>query len=114
MEIAIADIDGRVGLYCYHNGVDEDGYIHFHVINGAWDGKFKDDTVYVNYTQASYPGYLVWAGSAKGKDYNEAIMNIQETIDDPEYNMIPLETVLDYKYVPDVDDYVSDDDEVPF
>ena len=124
MQIAITDNTGKVQLWCYHEGMDEDGAIRFRVINGAWDGKFKDNTVYVNDTKASYPGFLVWAGIAGLKEhenhkwsrtpdyhYNDAIQWIQEQIDDPEYTMIPYEQINAYepeKYE------LDDEDDVPF
>lgn len=119
MQIAIADSSGRINLWCHHNGMDEDGFIRFGVINGAWDGKFKDNQVYVDYTKAIFPGFIVWAGKAKYGDYNAAIHWIQEQIDDPEYAMIPLETVYefkpDYKKSCDIhNDGWYDDDDIPF
>lgn len=132
MQIAISDLDGKVSLWCYHGGVDEDGFIHFNVINGLWNGKFKDNTVYVEHTKASYPGMIIWVGDAAGlkqhKDnkwskfpdhcYNEAIAWIQEQIDNPEYVMLPLESVYEYKpkikntYNNQNDEW--NEDEIPF
>jgi hypothetical protein len=118
MQIAIADSEGRVDLWCDYNGLDEDGSIRFSVINGAWDGRFKDNMVYVEYTKSSFPGHLVWAGSAKGRDYNDAISWIQEQIDDPEYAMLPLETLFEYnpeyKMHYDIHNDEWYDDDIPF
>lgn len=132
MQIAIATPDGKVSLWCYHNGMDDDGSIRFSVINGAWDGKFKDNTVYVNYTKGTFPGMIVWAGEAAGlrqhengkwsrfsdSYYNEAIAWIQDQIDDPEYAMLPLETVYEYKpdnkKFYDLDGNEWDEDDIPF
>lgn len=120
MQIAIADPSGKINLWCYHNGMDEDGFIRFSVINGAWDGKFKDNQVYVDYTKGIFPGFIVWAGNAKFSDsrYNEAIHWIQEQIDDPEYAMIPLETVFEFKpdskKYSDIDPDEWYDDDIPF
>lgn len=132
MQIAIADINGKVNLWCYHNGTDEDGFIRFGVINGAWDGKFKDNEVYVDYTERLFPGFIVWAGEAAGLKqhedgkwsrfsdghYNEAIEWIQKQIDDPEYAMLPLETVYEYKpefkKIYDLYSDEWDEDDIPF
>ena len=123
MQLAIADNTGKVALWCYHDGTDEDGTIHFSVINGAWAGTFKDNTVYVEYTKGTFPGFLVWAGIAGLKEhadghwsrfsdsyYNEAIAWIQEQIADPEYTMIPYEQIKAYE----PEKYELDDDDVPF
>jgi len=112
MQIAIADSEGRVNIWCDHNGLDEDGAIRFSVINGGWDGRFKDNMVYVEYTKSYFPGHLVWAGSAKGRDYNKAISWIQEQIDDPVYTMIPYEQIAEYN--PPPYEYRDDEDDIPF
>ena len=89
MQIAIADTTGNVSIWCEVIGINKDGSINFSVINGAWDGKYHNNTVYVEYTKATYPGFLVWVGRAKfnEQDYNDAIPWIQDQIDDPEYVM---------------------------
>jgi len=90
MQIAIADNTGNISLWCEVIGINKDGSINFSVINGAWDGKYHNNTVYVEYTKATYPGFLVWVGQAKfgGQDYNDAIPWIQEQVVHPEYVMI--------------------------
>jgi hypothetical protein len=124
MQIAIADDTGKVSLWCEHNGVDKDGFLHFYVINGAWKGKFKDNIVHITATNDDISGYLVWSGTAglqkhangrwsKYADnyYNEAIAWIQDLIDSPDYVMSPLNVI--YEYQPKYDDY-EHDDEIPF
>lgn len=100
MQIAIADTDGRINLWCEVNSVNEDGSINFWVINGAWEGKYHDGQVYVEYTKALFPGMLVWTGIAGLKEhsdgkwskytdmnYNAAITWIQDEIGKPDYVM---------------------------
>ena len=113
MQIAIADTTGKVSLWCDYNGMDEDGFIHFSVINGGWEGKFKDNTVYVNRYGTESPGILVWAGQAKFNRYyyNKAILWIQEQIDDPDYVMTqPDQYVVPVRIKKDEDEW----DDVPF
>jgi hypothetical protein len=86
MQIAIADTTGKVSLWCSVNSINEDGSIDFYVINGAWSGRYDNGKVFVEYTKATYPGFLVWVGQ-RGGDYNDAIRQIQEEIDNPEYVM---------------------------
>lgn len=123
-QLAIADPDGTVGLWCDYEGTDENGFIHFFVINGAWRGTFKDNMVHIKYTKEDKPGLLVWVGVAGLKEhgdgkwsrfpdsrYNEAIDWIQEQIDMPGYNALPYEQIEEYKMPVREED---DDDEVPF
>lgn len=124
MQIAIADTTGKVNLWCSVNSINEDGSIDFYVINGAWNGRYHKDTVYVEYTKATYPGMLVWSGVAglrehsDGKwskytdmNYNEAIQWIQEQIDDPDYVM----TQPDQYVAPYIEQDGDDEwDDVPF
>ncbi len=86
MQIAIADTTGKVSLWCSVNSINEDGSIDFYVINGAWSGRYDNGKVFVEYTKATYPGFLVWVGQ-RGGDYNDAIRQIQEEIENPEYVM---------------------------
>jgi len=108
MEIAIATPDGKVSLWCNVTSINEDGSIDFYVINGAWDGRYHNGQVYVEYTKATYPGMLVWVGNAPG-DYNHAIHWIQDQIDDPDYVMTPPE-----QYVEPVQEEDEEWDDVPF
>jgi hypothetical protein len=86
MQIAIADTTGKVSLWCSVNSINEDGSIDFDVINGAWRGRYNNGKVFIEYTKATIPGFLVWVGS-RGGDYNAVIPQIQEEIDNPEYVM---------------------------
>ena len=109
MQIAIADTTGKVELWCSVISLNEDGSIDFNVINGAWRGRYDSGKVYVNYTKATYPGFLVWVGDTVG-DYNDAIRHIQEEIDNPEYVMTQPD-----QYVAPVKEVEEDEwDEVPF
>ena len=112
MQIAIANQDGKVNLWCSVRSINEDGSINFWVINGAWEGRYHNGQVYVEYTKATVPGFLVWVGGIGG-DYNEAIPRIQEEIDNPEYVMTQPD-----QYVEPVreNDKYSDlwDDDIPF
>jgi hypothetical protein len=108
MQIAIANTDGNVSLWCSVNSINEDGSIDFDVINGAWRGRYNNGKVFVEYTKATFPGILVWVGS-RGGNYNEAIRQIQEEIDNPEYVM----TQLDQYVEPEREDEYEWDD-VPF
>jgi hypothetical protein len=108
MQIAIADLNGRVNLWCDVTSINEDGSIDFDVINGAWRGRYNNGKVFVEYTKATFPGILVWVGS-RGGNYNEAIRQIQEEIDNPEYVM----TQLDQYVEPEREDEYEWDD-VPF
>lgn len=82
MQIAIADSNNKVSVWCDDIREDADGKIHFSVINGAWDGWIKGDEVYVKKTKQSYFGNkIVWKGKAPGRDYNEAIAWIQKSVD---------------------------------
>lgn len=108
MQIAIADNDGRINLWCDVTSINEDGSIDFYVINGAWDGRYHNGQVYVEYTKALFPGMLVWVGS-RNEDYNEAIRKIQEEVDHPEYVMTQPD-----QYVEPVRDEEDEWDDVPF
>jgi len=37
MQIAIADLEGRVNLWCDVKRINDNSSIDFYVINGAWD-----------------------------------------------------------------------------
>ena len=108
MQIAIADTTGRVELWCSVNSINEDGSIDFDVINGAWRGRYNNGKVFVEYTKATYPGFLVWVGQ-RGGHYNDAIRQIQEEIDNPEYVMTQPD-----QYVEPVREQEDDWDDVPF
>jgi hypothetical protein len=109
MQIAIADKGGKVSIWCNVNSIEEDGSINFRVINGAWDGKYSNGTVFVEYTKATYPGNLVWVGS-RGGNYNDVIPWLQDEIDNPEYVMTQPN-----QYVEPVREVEEDEwDEVPF
>jgi hypothetical protein len=109
MQIAIANTDGNVSLWCSVNSINEDGSIDFDVINGAWRGRYNNGKVFIEYTKATIPGMLVWVGS-RGGDYNDAIRQIQEEIDNPEYVMIQPDQYVEPVKEQD-DEYVDD---VPF
>lgn len=110
MQIAIADTTGKVSLWCDVNSINEDGSIDFYVLNGAWDGRYHNGTVYVEYTKATFPAMLVWVGSRNG-DYNNVIPWIQEQIDDPEYVMTqPDQYVEPVREVDEEDEW----DDIPF
>jgi len=109
MQIAIADLNGRVNLWCDVTSINEDGSIDFWVINGAWQGRYHNGKVYVEYTKALYPGILVWVGG-RGGDYNEVIRQIQEEIDNPEYVM----TQPDQYVEPVREDEDEWEDDIPF
>lgn len=124
MQIAIADTTGKVSLWCDVNSINEDGSIDFYVLNGAWEGRYHNGTVYVEYTKATFPAMLVWVGTAGLQEhsdgkwskfpdsyYNEAIHWIQEQIDDPDYVMTQPE-----QYVAPVREKDEEDewDDIPF
>lgn len=109
MEIAIATPDGKVSIWCDVTSINEDGSIDFYVINGAWDGRYHNGQVYVEYTKALFPGMLVWVGNAPG-DYNHAIHWIQDQIDNPDYVMTQPD-----QYVAPAQAVVEEEwDDVPF
>ncbi len=108
MQIAIANTDGNVSLWCSVNSINEDGSIDFDVINGAWRGRYNNGKVFVEYTNATFPGILVWVGQ-RGGDYNDAIRQIQEEIDNPEYVMTQPD-----QYVEPANEYEDEWDDVPF
>jgi hypothetical protein len=109
MQIAIATMDGNVSLWCSVNSINEDGSIDFDVINGAWRGRYNNGKVFVEYTKATFPGILVWVGQRGGWDYNDAIRQIQEEIDNPEYVMTQPD-----QYVEPVTEQKDEWDDVPF
>lgn len=110
MQIAIADTNGKISLWCDVSSINEDGSIDFYVINGAWDGRYHNGTVYVEYTKATFPAMLVWVGERDG-NYNDVIWRIQEEIDDPDYVMTQPD-----QYVEPVREKKEDTwfDEIPF
>jgi hypothetical protein len=109
MQIAIANTDGNVSLWCSVNSINEDGSIDFDVINGAWRGRYNNGKVFIEYTKATIPGFLVWVGS-RGGNYNDVIPKIQEEIDNPEYVMTQPD-----QYVEPVREQEEDEwDDVPF
>lgn len=124
MQIAIADTTGKVSLWCAVNSINEDGSIDFYVLNGAWEGRYHNGTVYVEYTKATFPAMLVWVGTAGLQEhsdgkwskfpdsyYNEAIHWIQDQIDEPNYVMTQPD-----QYVAPVREKVEEDewDDIPF
>lgn len=116
MQIAIATTDGKVSLWCDIDSIDEDGTIHFNVINGGWNGTFKDNMVHVNYTNNDIPGLLVWAGHAKFNVsyYNEAIGYIQNLISSDDYVLTPPESIKNI-FLEEKKRYAETyQDEVPF
>lgn len=120
VQIAIADMPGKVTLWCEYLHTDNDGFMHFNVINGAWNGRFKDNQVYIEDDEISYPGFLVWAGYAKPhsgvwyrNSYNEVIPYIQDMIDDPEYVMMSYEMISKLQEEEDNED-TDDEDQIPF
>lgn len=119
-QIAIGHTPDQVSIWADIRSVDQNGDIHFHVINGAWDGVFKqffdEGTVYVIDTQQSYPAHIIWIGDIGWNDYNKAIETINEQIADPEYR-------VDYTLMPPIGYshmdrqkvmYGDDDDDIPF
>lgn len=81
MQIAIADSQNRVNLWCDDVRTYDNGKTHFSVINGAWDGWIKDGEVHVKDTGKSFFGNkIVWQGIAPYSDYNEAMAWIQESV----------------------------------
>lgn len=110
MQIAIANTDGKVSLWCDVNSINEDGSIDFWVINGAWAGRYHNGEVYVEYTKATFPGILVWVGQMGG-NYNDVIPSIQEEIGNSEYIMTqPDQYVEPAREQEDEDEW----DDVPF
>ena len=109
MQIAIANTDGKVSLWCEVNSLNEDGSINFSVINGAWDGMYHNGTVFVEYTKATYPGMLVWVGY-RGGNYTDVMSWIQTKINDPDYVM----TLPDQYVEPVQEDDVEEEDDIPF
>ena len=113
MQIAIANQDGRVNLWCDVTSINEDGSINFWVINGAWEGRYHNGQIFIEKdTEASFPGILVWVGGRSG-DYNEAIRQIQEEIDNPEYVMTQPDQYVEPERKPAEYDDLWDDD-IPF
>ena len=111
MQIAIATPDGRVSLWGDVSSINEDGSIDFYVINGAWDGRYHNGQVYIEYTKATIPGMLVWVGSRDG-NYNDVIPWIQDEIVKPDYVMTqPDQYVAPPKQAREEDDW---EDDVPF
>jgi len=109
MQIAIADTDGRVHLWGDVTSINEDGSINFYVLNGAWDGRYHNGQVFVEYTKALFPGMLVWVGNAPG-DYNHAIPWIQDEISKPDYVMTQPD-----QYVAPIREVEEDEwDDIPF
>ena len=109
MQIAIANTDGNVSLWCNVNSINEDGSIDFDVINGAWRGRYNNGKVFIEYTKATIPGILVWVGS-RGGNYNDVIPQIQEEIDNPEYVMTQPNQYVEPAREQEEDEW----DEVPF
>ena len=108
MQIAIADNDGRINLWCTVEGINEDGSINFWVINGAWYGVYNNGKVFVEYTKATFPGMLVWVGSRNG-NYNDVIPWIQDEISKPDYVMTQPD-----QFVEPVGGEEDEWDDVPF
>lgn len=110
MQIAIADDTGKVSLWCDVDSINEDGSIDFYVINGAWKGRYDNGKVFVDYTKATFPGFLVWVGQKAG-DYNDVMPWIQDRISDSDYVMIQPDQ---YVEPAPIREYEDNDDEVPF
>ena len=109
MQIAIADSTGNVSLWCHVISINEDGSVDFDVINGAWRGRYDSGKVFIEYTKATIPGFLVWVGQ-RGGNYNDVIPWIQEESDNPNYVMTQPN-----QYVEPVREGKEDEwDEIPF
>lgn len=112
MQIAIADSNNRINLWCNDIRETKEGKIHFSVINGAWDGWVKDDKVYVKETKKTFFGKIVWKGMAPFSTwkYNEAIAWIQESVDKSGGRL------RDYIYIPQKSKLPKEweDDDIPF
>lgn len=70
-------------LECDVEKIDNQGRIHFDVVNGMWDGYFDptQEIVYVKYTREKYPSEIIYAGPRiKGADYNERINGVLQLV----------------------------------
>ena len=110
MQIAIADSAGKVSLWCSVDSINDDGSIDFYVINGAWGGRYHNENVFIKYTKETIPGFLVWVGNQNGH-YNDAILQIQEEIDAPEYVMTQPDQYIEPVKEQEQDEY---DDDIAF
>ena len=103
---------GKVSIWCDRLRYDRDGTLHFSVINGGWDGRFRDGQMWVenDIEPVSNNVEILWRGSLsryRGRplDYNEAIPMIEKIIADPDFvqESLTLEAFVPYE-----------DDEIPF
>lgn len=78
------DIDFKVALWCNENKRDPDGTLHFHVINGAWDGSISPEGhLVIPGNSRKLKARVVWEGDVPAPhntDYNSAIEWINSQI----------------------------------
>ena len=72
--------NGELSLWCENRGQLPDGSVAFWVINGHWDGTFKDGIVTIGIDGRKQPAQLCWMGSVpfNYEDYNEAMAFIRQ------------------------------------
>lgn len=109
MQIAIANADGNVSIWCDVRSINEDGSIDFWVINGAWKGRYSNGQVFIEDTKKTVPGILVWVGERE-EGYNDVIPWIEEEIKKPDYVMVQPDQYVEPEREPDDDEW----NDIPF
>ncbi len=113
-QIAFGNVEhpGKVSIWCDRLRYDPDGTLHFFVINGGWNGRFRDGQLWVedDVEPTGANVEILWRGSLPqsgrhGLVYNEAIPMIEKIIADPDFvqESLTLEAFVPYE-----------DDEIPF
>lgn len=118
VQLAIANKNGQVELWCRDLGTTSTGAIKFEVINGWWQGFILGDLVHVIETGHEFSGNsIIWRGTAPFGmgQYNEAIQWIQER------STTPTGRIRDYIFVGGRDIVEEElkededwDDDIPF
>jgi hypothetical protein len=95
--------------------IRNDDTIEFYVLNGAWEGTFKDNIVHVIKTEDDIPAEILWYGClSKGcKDYNDAIKYVNDEVLKSQHIPNMTDVLTDFrKYLAEVEE--SYEDEIPF
>jgi len=56
------------------------GWIYFEVLNGGWEGSFKNGRLRVENDKHTRPAEIVWKGNCPDGDYNSAIEWIEKRL----------------------------------
>lgn len=115
MYIGNVDSD-RISLLAEVNRISDDDTIDFYVLNGAWEGTFKDNIVHVLKTNSNIPSKILWYGCLpkECRDYNDGIEYIIVEVSKLQQFPKMADVLTDFrKYLSEIE-AEDHDDEIPF